>query len=125
MLPTFHDDDYRCHHKDKKLKICGQIQRSGMHHFLFYFMPSADPLSEKLFFFKTRDDRKRKMLYTVACTRLSSANVKSWGQFRRNRIRRGGAINWGPHQSSLGHYSLKFANTLIFGSTNHFTAMLC
>lgn len=78
-----------------------------MHHFLFCLMMAAHSASETLFL--TRDDGKRKIHSGVKRPRTSLS------QFRRNRIRRGGAMNWGPHQSSLVYYSLKFAKTSISG----------
>jgi len=52
MLPTFHEDDHRCHYKDKKLKSAGRFKGAGCTIFLFYFMTAADPASETLYFNK-------------------------------------------------------------------------
>jgi len=99
MLPTFHEDDHRCHYKDKKLKSAGRFKGAGCTIFCSTLWRLQIQLPKRCIL--TRDVGKGKMLYAVVCTRLSSANVKSQGLFRRNRIQRGGAMNWGPHRNSL------------------------
>jgi len=115
MLPTFHEDDHRCHYKDKKLKSAGRIKEAGF------------TISFVLLYDGCRSTFRNVVFYNKRCWKMENAlHCRTHSVVKRQSLRvrdnsdvtgSKEAVHWTGARIKvpLLIYSLKFANILIFG----------